>query len=48
MKDQKTLVGGRQAKITLILLVLVYVFNFIDRQILSVLAEDIKLDLNII
>ena len=47
MKDQKTLVGGRQAKITLILLVLVYVFNFIDRQILSVLAEDIKLDLNI-
>ena len=47
MKDQNTLVGGRQAKITLILLVLVYVFNFIDRQILSVLAEDIKLDLNI-
>jgi len=28
-------------------LVLVYVFNFIDRQILSVLAEDIKADLGI-
>ena len=29
------------------LLVLVYVFNFIDRQILSILAEDVKRDLNI-
>ncbi|MDG2060780.1 MAG: MFS transporter [SAR86 cluster bacterium] len=47
MLDKESLVGGRQAKITLILLVLVYVFNFIDRQILSVLAEDIKMDLNI-
>ena len=40
-------VGGRSAKITLILLVIVYIFNFVDRQILSVLAEDIKADLNI-
>ena len=40
-------IGGRSAKIALILLVIVYVFNFIDRQILSVLAEDIKADLNI-
>jgi MFS family permease len=28
-------------------LVLVYVFNFVDRQILSILAEDVKRDLNI-
>ena len=47
MQENESVVGGKQAKITLILLVLVYVFNFIDRQILSVLAEDIKLDLNI-
>ena len=40
-------VGGRSAKITLVLLVIVYMFNFVDRQILSVLAEDIKADLNI-
>ncbi len=40
-------VGGRSAKITLVLLVIVYIFNFVDRQILSVLAEDIKADLNI-
>jgi MFS family permease len=31
----------------LFVLVLVYVFNFIDRQILSILAEDIKADLGI-
>ena len=35
-------VGGRSAKFALALLVLVYVFNFIDRQILTILAEDIK------
>ena len=40
-------VGGRSAKFALILLVLVYVFNFIDRQILTILAEDLKADLNI-
>ena len=28
-------------------LVIVYVFNFVDRQIISILAEDIKRDLNI-
>jgi len=31
----------------LIVLVLVYVLNFIDRQILSILAEDIKADLGL-
>ena len=40
-------VGGKSAKRALILLVIVYVFNFVDRQILSVLAEDIKADLGI-
>ena len=40
-------VGGKSAKVALALLVLVYIFNFVDRQILSVLAEDIKADLNI-
>ena len=28
-------------------LIIVYVFNFIDRQILSILAEEIKADLGI-
>jgi MFS family permease len=40
-------VGGRSAKVALVLLVIVYIFNFVDRQILSVLAEEIKADLNI-
>lgn len=38
-------VGGPYAWYVLGLLVLVYVMNFIDRQILSILAEDIKHDL---
>lgn len=40
-------VGGRYAKYVLCVLVIVYIFNFIDRQILSILAEDIKADLGI-
>ena len=40
-------VGGRSAKVALVLLVIVYIFNFVDRQILSVLAEEIKADLNL-
>jgi MFS family permease len=40
-------VGGRYAKYVLIVLVLVYVFNFVDRQILSILAEEIKADLGV-
>ena len=39
--------GGRYANYVLAVLVIVYVFNFIDRQILSILAEDIKLDLSV-
>jgi len=40
-------IGGNYAKYVLFVLVLVYIFNFIDRQILSILAEDIKADLGI-
>lgn len=39
--------GGPYAKYVLGVLVLVYIFNFIDRQILSILAEDIKADIGI-
>jgi len=40
-------VGGRYANYVLFVLVIVYVFNFIDRQILSILSEDIKADLGV-
>ena len=40
-------IGGRYSKYVLGVLVIVYIFNFIDRQILSILAEDIKADLGI-
>ncbi len=46
-EQQTTGVGGRYAKYVLFVLVIVYIFNFIDRQILSILAEDIKADLGI-
>lgn len=39
--------GGWYAHYVLLVLVIVYVFNFIDRNILSILAEDIKGDLGI-
>jgi MFS family permease len=39
--------GGWYAHYVLFVLVLVYIFNFIDRNILSILAEDIKADLGI-
>jgi MFS family permease len=35
------------SRYALVVLVVVYVFNFLDRQILSILAEDIKADLGI-
>jgi len=37
--------GGLYAHYVLGVLVLVYIFNFVDRNILSILAEDIKADL---
>jgi len=39
--------GGRYARYVLLALIVVYIFNFIDRQILSILAEEIKADLGI-
>ncbi len=39
--------GRRYSHYVLGVLVLVSVFNFIDRNILSILAEDIKADLGI-
>lgn len=46
-RSSQSEIGGRYAKYVLAVLVLVYIFNFIDRQILSILAEDIKADLGI-
>ncbi len=40
-------VGGLYAHYVLFVLVIVYVFNFIDRNILSILAEEIKADLGV-
>ncbi|MEM6709146.1 MAG: MFS transporter [Pseudomonadota bacterium] len=40
-------VGGRYARYVLGVLIVVYIFNFIDRQILSILAEEIKADLGL-
>jgi sugar phosphate permease len=40
-------VDSPYARYVLFILVLIYMFNFIDRQILSILANDIKADLGI-
>jgi len=42
-----TPVGGAYAHSALAVLVIVYVFNFIDRNILSILSESIKADLGV-
>ena len=42
-----TSIDGPYAKYVLMVLVLVYVLNFLDRQIFSILAQDIKADLNL-
>jgi MFS family permease len=39
--------GGAYPRYVLLVLVLVYVFNFLDRQIVSILAERIKADLGV-
>ncbi len=39
--------GGWYSHYVLIVLMIVYIFNFIDRNILSILAQDIKADLGI-
>ena len=43
--NKKTRVGGFYAHYVLFVLVLVYIFNFIDRQILAILTNDIQQDL---
>jgi len=45
--DSEPPVGGPYSWYVLFVLALVYVFNFIDRQILSILNEDIKADLGL-
>ena len=45
--DRPQEIGGLYAPYGLMVLVIVYVFNFIDRQILSILAESIKADLGV-
>jgi MFS family permease len=40
-------VGGRYARYVLVVLTIVYVFNFVDRQIISILAEEIKADIGV-
>ncbi len=44
---RETKVGGWYAHYVLAVLVIVYVFNFVDRNILSILAESIKADLGV-
>mgnify|MGYP001968390818 CR=1 FL=1 len=39
--------GGRYANYVLFVLVIVYVFNFIDRNILSILSQEIQADLGV-
>jgi MFS family permease len=48
-REQQTPVKPDSAysRYALVVLVVVYVFNFLDRQILSILAEDIKADLGV-
>ena len=45
--DEDDQAGGRYAWSVLGVLVLVYVLNFVDRSIISILANDIKRDLNL-
>jgi len=40
-------IGGGYSKYVLVVLTLVYVFNFIDRNILAILAQEIKADLGL-
>jgi MFS family permease len=47
LSADKSYVGSRYATYVLIVLTIVYIFNFVDRQIISILAEDIKLDLRV-
>ena len=45
--SQSPRVGGPYAHYVLFVLVIVYVFNFIDRSILSILSQEIQADLGV-
>lgn len=47
LTDQRARIDGPYAKYVLAVLVLMSVFNFIDRQIFAILAEEIKADLQL-
>ena len=47
MNDDTYRVGGPYAKYVLVVLIFVYVLNLLDRQILSILAEELKADLGV-
>jgi MFS family permease len=47
LAQRKAEIGGRYSWYVLGILVVVYMFNFIDRQILAILADDIKADLGL-
>ena len=47
LAEARKRVGGPYAWYVLFVLVLVYIMNFIDRQIMAILADDIKADLGI-
>ena len=47
MSNHNQPIGGRYSQYALGVLLVVYIFNFIDRQIISILAEEIKADLGI-
>ena len=42
-----TMPGARSVRVTLWILLIVYIFNFIDRQIVNILAEPIAKDLDL-
>ena len=46
-QDNKNKVGGWYSHYVLFVLVIVYIFNFIDRNILSILSQDIQADLGV-
>ncbi|SVB31672.1 uncharacterized protein METZ01_LOCUS184526, partial [marine metagenome] len=47
VKGNEPKVGGAYAHYVLFVLVIVYVFNFIDRNILSILSQEIQADLGV-
>ena len=46
-KEKKTESSGWYSHYVLFVLVIVYIFNFIDRNILSILSQDIQADLGV-